>query len=315
MERSESRIYGAKQETTLSMIEDCLDHIYTVRKRALKHKQVKNNQNIQQRKQELEGSALHSPLVQVRGRPLHMADPEDDEDDKDRHELVKEMSVKLKTPSAIAPAPPAPKALHAKGASKKTPLDAQTLLDDFLKVFNVMVDEAEDDDELDDDCDMLTEKYFTNGLDLLPAGPEVSAAKKKISALIEDLASGDLEKHRRAKAAERTVVVVDEEGVRKKAVTFKDPTPVSSPTAPAPEAPVNQEALTQVSSKSVDKGAAEKARIKAQYESYMKMKRRSDQVKDSKEKEKDAQKIREYEQLNDDIKNILQTMQPATAEP
>lgn len=303
MHLSDSRPYKAREETTLSLIEDCLNQIYTVRKRSLLQRKAHHNTVMQNRRMELD-SPVHSPTGKGRPVILPFGEEEPDYDAEERGKLVKDLSSKFKAPSAIAQPP-----IKARMADpiKKPSQNPQAILDNFLATFKEIVSKAEPDDEFDAECEQLTEQFFTDGLDLLPPSAQVSEIRKKISVMIEDLASGDIEKHR--EMALQTVPPSQQQQQqaplkpalkKSKSVQFIDAK--SSPLASEEGGDVEDVRPAASSAAPVDKGAAEKQRIKQQYENYMKLKRKNDQHKDS-------QRIKEYESLNEDIKTVLQSIQ------
>lgn len=297
-QKTDSRFYKAKEENSLTLIEECLDHIYNVRKRSLAQKKAQATSLMEKRKQDLD--PVNSPLMRVRPTIVPFEEDEDDEDHEERSKLASELSAKLKTPATFTTA----KRAVAHEPSHRKPASAQALLEEFMEVFKQIIQDAEEDDELEEDCDRLTDRYFTNGLDLLPSSKEVTEAKRKIAELIEDLASGNIAKH---KPTERRVQDMDFDikesssvMKRPKSVQFKDPSPQTSS---SPEQSNKIPAST--TNPALDKAQAEKLRIKQQYENYMKMKRRNDQ-------HRDAQKIKEMEEFNNDIKNVLASIGPTS---
>eukprot|EP01039_Chlorochromonas_danica_P009831 gene9833-10874_t len=360
---TDNDLYHGKQETTLSLVEDCLEHIYSIRRRALQHRKVHNENLVNQRRQELTDSPIHSPLVKLRRNSssslLLSKGPEQDiqeeEESQERQKLVRQLSTKLKGPAAVvAPPPPTSKTFTMKGGGgffqkKTTPVqDAQALLADFMKEFEALVEDAEEDDEFEEDCDRLTERFFTEGLDRLPSCAEVTTVKKKISAMIEDLASGNVlpyrkkaeekrmkqqqqeeeaeEEDKKKKAANNTATTGRPPLKKVKSVTFmgiddddngrpssnkrKSGSSVSDPALVVVSEPSPSGPKTSsVNNNDVTGNKSSYDRVQTEKERIKNQYEAYMKLKRRNDQQKESEKVGEYERLNEEIKGVLQTLQ------
>lgn len=355
---NDNDLYHGKQETTLGLVEECLEHIYTIRRRALQHRKAHNESLVNQRRQELTDSPIHSPLVKLRRNSssslLLSKGPEQDmqeeEESQERQKLVRQLSTKLKGPAAVvAPPPPSSKMFAMKGGFQKktTPVqDAQALLAEFMKEFEALVEEAEEDDEFEEDCDRLTERFFTEGLDRLPSCAEVTTVKKKISAMIEDLASGNVLPYRKKSEEKRLKQQQEEaeEEAKKKAtnntatagrpplkkvksVTFmgidddddkdgkassskrKSGGSVSDPALDVSEASSQRGPKTKVNNNDVTDNKSSYDRVQTEKERIKNQYEAYMKLKRRNDQQKESEKVVEYERLNEEIKGVLQTIQ------
>jgi hypothetical protein len=329
------RFHYGRQENTLDLIEEALNHIYTVRKRALAQRANQHQNVVEQRKQEADSTSILSPISRGRRPTLSsFSADKDDEEDKEKAELVSQLSTKLKAPNITAPPPP--NMNLPPRAERKKKLDPNKLLEEFLSEYYTYVEKTlRDDRDVDEDTEFLTEKYFTNGLDNIPSSSEVNSIKKKISAHIEDLGSGNtyiLKKFLRTyqlansnatnttsttttttdsnilsdesagsanattTAGENSVNYLDAalSSKKSKSVTFSDQSDTGNSSSN------NSNSKTNKSMSNAERAAAEKQRIKQQYENYMKLKRKNDMQ---------DQKVKEYESLNEDIRSIINSIQ------
>lgn len=305
-------MYQDKAENSIDLIEDCLDQIYRVRRRSL---QVRINLS----KADLEKSVADAQKALSPAKSANILDV--DNSDEENEALAVELSQRLKTPSSIPPntfsAKPAlvkVPSFSKKKKEEKLPSPAE-FYDDFIRDYNIFIKRAQtaeeplDEDEMEDECELLTEKFFTRGLDLLPGSAEVTNIKKKISAHLEELASGVFKKIPEVNkpvqigsSSSASAEIMDDKTkelppspLKKKAVKFHEgesseqAESVDESSKPRTKAPL-------------DKAAAEKQRIKQQYEAYMKLKRKT-------EVHPDNSKVKEYEDLSSEIQNLIGTIQ------
>jgi hypothetical protein len=300
--------YKKKTENTLDLIEECLDQIYNVRKHCLQQR-VEHNATVLQRQNAAE--YIHNMSHTTSGKSKYLAEEDDYET-----LTTKELCTQLKTPSALALPPVSKQSVLI--STKTAFTDPKSVLVHFNQEYKIMSVKARDDDELDDDCDYLTDKYFTHGLDLLPTSAETTSVKKHIAMMIEDMARGNANKHYpQATEKENNSKVpalqcnATQYKIAANTKSNEQIVEVQLPPSPLKKAKsvtfIECNANHQVASSGVndekqkDRGMAEKERIKQQYEQYMKLKRRN-------EYKKDGVKMKEYEELNSDIQRALNSM-------
>jgi hypothetical protein len=283
------------ETTTLDLIESCLDDIYRIRSRSLltRSKHYRESQQRQQQQQQLNSPDARKFSSVSSNLKSHEESDDDEEDDED---------VKIVDSLASKRAP-----------EENVSLDA--IYDDFQKEYSDAISSAETmtDDEFEDLCSYLIEKYFSQKLDKLPVNPQVSSLKKLISSAIEQLASA------RITATEKTT---DNSIPNSTKVTVADP-PVTTAKTKIPandnsnkkpqvhfsEKPANNNSNSnnpyQKEKMKAESKEKEQQKIKHQYETFMKTKKA---VVHQDAQEEEA--IREYEKLTSEIHNVLSSINP-----
>lgn len=164
-------------ETTLDLVESCLQDVYRIRKSSLITRSKQYREKMVRQQSDV------TPLVQkVFDKSLMV----EDEDENADEESVKLMEFMSKTISKSTSNP-----------------DLEAVFNEFceeLKSLNTSNNNLADEEELESACTYLIEKYFTDNLDKLPPSSELSVIKRKISSAIEELAAGNFAKHKNTTA-------------------------------------------------------------------------------------------------------------------
>jgi hypothetical protein len=285
---------SSSETTTLDLIESCLDDIYRIRSRSLltRSKHYRESQQRQQQQQQL-NSPDHRKFSSVSSNlKSHEESDDEDEDDED-----------VKIVDSLA--------------SKRAPdenVSLDSIYDDFQKEYSDAISSAETmtDDEFEDLCSYLIEKYFSQKLDKLPVNPQVSSLKKLISSSIEQLASARITATEKAPDHNSTnstkVAAANPPVTTAKAKIPTNETTNKNPQVHFSEKPVNNNNNNNPYQKEKIKAESkekEQQKIKHQYETFMKTKKA---VVHQDAQEEEA--IREYEKLTSEIHNVLSSINP-----
>jgi hypothetical protein len=326
---------------SIDLIEECLDQIYKCRKSALlarARKFKEKEDRIRSSNNGIGGNARHQF---VRETTNYEYDDVDD-DLIDDNEQLKELSVKFSAPppkplsnrtstpytkadlNQFDSAPPDECDLIAESAFAEFSLEITTWLNNHSK------DVVGDDDIRSEFADQMVHSYLSSNLDRLPSSKRVTEIRKLIANTIEDFVSSGAIKlnitslkqtnNMTRTLSQGTIPTVtntqsaaqtSNSGNGKNKVTFVAPnntqnnnTNGSKSTQPAVtvvETPSTAPVIQKVKPAADDK-TLEKKKIKAQYEQFMNMKKKTDTHPDN-------ETLQQYTDLNDDIQSLLSSLQ------
>jgi hypothetical protein len=325
------------KELSVDLIESCLNQIYKIRKAQLSHRTQKHQERILRQQKVI--NAKYDLTIKPK-----QEEEEEDEEDEENEELVKQMSTK-----STAPLPPSKvNAAPTYVDSGK----AREIFEAFCKEHESASQSITSDQELEDACNYFVEKYLTEQFDKMKPSAEVSKLKMTISKMIEDLASngvihkeeekvalveetfskpvvGKLLSNKSSKGLDKSAHIPDSNtySASSKAIAGKEQSKSSksdhdskastsnSPTKSNPSttmvvaekpSPSNKTTTGPTPTTAADRKAGEKTKIKQQYEAYISLKKKYLEHEDHKV-------IADYEQLNNDIQNVLASIQTTGA--
>lgn len=322
------------KELSVDLIESCLNQIYKIRKSQLSHRTQKHQDKI------LKQQKVINAKYDLTIKPKDDVE-EEDEEDEENEQLVKQLSSK-----SSAPPPP------AKVSSGPTYVDsgkAHEIFDAFCNEYDQVSKSIESDEDLEEACNYLVDSYLTQQFDRMKPSAEVSKLKMTMSKMIEDLASNGvnnaqieesktaiiedtftkpavgklLNTSKSTKGSEKTTPIPkgDTYSTSSKAIAGKEPTkpakhqqehssPSKSNTNATTTASPNttKSSATASGATATDRKNSEKTKIKQQYEAYMNLKKKYLEHEDHKV-------IADYEQLNNDIQNVLASIQTTPTAP
>lgn len=306
--------------SSIDLLEECLDSIYRARKKSLDARGIRANIVLEKRRAKLQSQSRQRPGT----------------DHSLRNEINHDASFADATAKLASRSTPSPIEISTEETlNEDTAYDkkAQQIFEEFevelVSWWGQQPEKREDDDCKGEYADYLTEKYMCQKLDAFPPSSEVTSIRKRIYKIIEDFAADDkfkIEAH--FKSAEYVGGKQQKGGVprvnpkeKSSSVSMphkgKDqamPHKKSSSISPAERALAVAGAASLKSARKTADGAVdvvstveqkrvqEKDKIQEQYAAYMKMKQQTVEV-ESKEH------LQQYEQLNDDIRGLLSSIQ------
>lgn len=376
-------------ESTLDLLESCLQNIYRIRTNSLMARSKEYKETFRRQQSEV------NPLVQ-KVTEVTKGNPEEEEE----AHLIQQLALKL--PKPHIPSPPKASTIEKEKKKKTRDESSKSSTDEYEKQAQVMYEEFvtefqdiqaelqqfraslakrkksgsedENDDEEDEDadaeeekieqlCNYLIDKYLDK-LDSFPASVEVSNVKRSISSMVEELASSQLSSlppssaasskrastastkgESRGGSSEGGESMKEVKGILKtKKVSFNDDK-VVAPTTEPPATKIGSKPIAPSSStfgmkayssnesvkpsnenkkktagesnpkvvtsnttppnkdtKPVSKEEAERKKIREQYEKFMNLKKNVVNHEDN-------SKIEEYEKLNQEIQDVLSSVQ------
>lgn len=318
------------KELSVDLIESCLNQIYKIRKAQLSHRTQRHQERIM--KQQKVINAKYDLTIKAKEE-----EEEEDGEDEENEEIVKQLSTK-----STAPLPP------SKATAAPTYVDsgkAQEIFQAFCNEHEHASKSISSDQELEDACNYLVEKYLTGQFDKMKSSAEVSQLKLTISKMIEDLASnGVIQEEEKAVVVEETfskpvvgnllsnksskglgkdksmhipdsntysasskAIASKKQVKQSKATTLDHPI---SPTKTNPSTAIvvaEKPSPSKTAATAADRKTNEKTKIKQQYEAYVNLKKKYLEHEDHKA-------IADYEQLNNDIQSVLSSIQAKPSE-
>lgn len=242
----------------MDLIESCLDNIYKARKAQLMARTRKYNRKLAQ-----QSNRVHSPQKKALKKYTLNVDGDDDIDDE---VMIKQLTSKFIAP----PVAPIDYSNSSSKANDLSDIEPQIIFEQFYADFEAATSVEQGasnmaEEQVEEICNSLIEKYLSNGLDLVPQTQEVCLIKQSISKMIEEFATAVL-----SHGVEKVPKKKDSDGMT-------------------------------LQNRQSQKEEMERDKIRKQYESYLKIKKRNDD-------HPDHSRIKDYESLNSDIKAVLDSM-------
>lgn len=195
------------RESSLDIIESCLNKIYTVRKKVLVNKSRRYEEEIQQKKNS--PSKTSENLINqsmIRSNEVSRNKNDDNIDDEgdvgyEDERLIKELkeSYQAFNPQGIKPTPEVTTTKgggnNSSNSSNNNNIDEQKLKEiyEFRSELEGLISGSKgknyDEQQIEETCNYLLDKYLTNKLDLAQPTPQVAMIKQSISNVIEEIAS------------------------------------------------------------------------------------------------------------------------------
>lgn len=293
------------QESSLSIIEDCLQQIYDVRKSALAAR-IRKFEHKRERDLVSKG---YSPAAFAHndGRRLNIHNEHEVEEEEDMTEDKKMLDELAGT---FVP-PPVTHQVPSIQTKESDDASADELFRGFCLEMKTGIQKCSEND-MDEDlradyCDYLVDKYLSNSLDALSSTLIVSSIRRIVASVIEEFASTgsvsntDVLEPSYSLTGDKCDVL----GVDNKDCTLESPelnvtlTPTSSkPSGVSPKISKSNALSEQQRTKEQE----EKRKIQQQYETYLKL-----QQTDA--GHPDNEVVEQFTQLNDELQSLIASIQ------
>jgi cell fate (sporulation/competence/biofilm development) regulator YlbF (YheA/YmcA/DUF963 family) len=334
--------------STIDLLEECLETIHRARKMSLNARSERAQALLDRRRSKLASqsksvaSRISASIERDRRNRNHKPEEVDDYY-YDEEEIAAGVPAK-RAVSPIAPSSssssaashttnPAPSAVNSDANNVNNNQKAEKLFEDFEKELRVWWTNAgntagkrEDEEVKGEFADYLTDKYMCQRLDALPPSKEITAIRKKMYKMIEDFATdpkftikevasepttSHSHKHQPSNSSRKPAAAkAESSSPDNNAKHARTPAQHALERANA-QATSKQQASLQAAADALEtpqltakeeKQLAEKNKIQDQYQQYMKMKQATAEA------DRESQ-MKQYENLNDDIRGLLSSIQ------